>query len=161
MKTPQEFLDIIQSTYPCPVEYGFERAAWLFEFREALSWMLDFVELEYKHQISDILDNGLTSDKYALVGKYRSYTRVNAADVAAYSPELFDSLVHIKATDAEKIIGRRNLYLEARNILGSDISKYEVVNSTELSKVVPSHVFERLTEKEERLMDYVIEEVSL
>lgn len=160
MKTPPEFLDIIQNAYPCPVEYGFERAAWLFEFREALSWMLDFVQLEYKHQVAYILDNGLTSEKYALVSKYRSYTRVNAAEVAAYNQELFDSLVHVKATDAEKIIGRRNLYLEARGILGSDISKYEVVNSTELSKVVPSHVFDRLTEKEERLMDYVIEEVS-
>ena len=29
-----------------------------------------------------------------------------------------------------------------------------------IAKVVPSHVFEKLTEKEERLMDYVIEEVS-
>ena len=103
----------------------------------------------------------LTSEKYALCGKYRSYTRVKVAEVAVYNPELFDSLVHVKASDAEKIIGRRALYLEARDILGSsDIQKYEVMNSTELSKVVPAHVFERLTEKEERLMDYVIEEVS-
>lgn len=85
---------------------------------------------------------------------------MKVADVAAYNPELFESLVLLKATDAEKIIGRRNLYLEARNILGSDIQKYETMNSTELAKVVPSHVFETLTEKEERLMDYVIEEVS-
>ena len=159
MKTPQEFLDIIQDAYPCPVEYGFERAAWLFELREALSWMLDFVGLEYKHQVADILDNGLTSEKYALVGKYRSYTRVKVSEVAVYNPELFDSLVHVKATDAEKIIGRRNLYLEAREILGSDILQYETVSSTELSKAVPRHVFDSLTEKEERLMDYVIEEV--
>ncbi|MBR5449757.1 MAG: hypothetical protein IKV78_00425, partial [Methanocorpusculum sp.] len=131
------------------------------EFREALRWMLDFVEVEYKHQVADILDKGLTSEKYALCGKYRSYTKVKVAEVAVYSPELFESLVHVKASDAEKIIGRRALYLEARDILGSsDIQKYEVMNSTELSKVVPAHVFERLTEKEERLMDYVIEEVS-
>ena len=122
--------------------------------------MLDFVEVEYKHQVADILDKGVTSDKYALCGKYRSYTKVKVAEVAVFNQELFESLVHVKATDAEKIIGRRNLYLEARNILGSDIQKYETMNSTELSKVVPSHVFERLTEKEERLMDYVIEEVS-
>ena len=161
MKTPQEYLDIIQDAYPCPVECGFDRAAWLYECREALRWMLDFVEVEYKHQVADILDRGLTSERYALCGKYRSYTRVKVAEVAAYSPELFDSLVHVKATDAEKIIGRRNLYLEALAILGSsDIQKYEVMNSTELSKFVPAHVFERLTEKEERLMDYVIEEVS-
>ena len=161
MKTPQEYLDIIQDAYPCPVEYGFDRAVWLFEFREALRWMLDFVEVEYKHQVADILDKGLTSEKYALCGKYRSYTKVKLSDVAAYSSELFDSLVHVKASDAEKIIGRRALYLEARDILGSsEIQKYEVVNSTELSKVVPSHVFSRLTEKEERLMDYVIEEIS-
>ena len=160
MKTPQEYLDIIQDAYPCPVECGFDRAAWLYECREALRWMLDFVEVEYKHQVADILDKGLTSEKYALCGKYRSYTKVKVADVAAYNPELFESLVHLKATDAEKIIGRRNLYLEARNILGSDIQKYETMNSTELAKVVPSHVFEKLTEKEERLMDYVIEEVS-
>ena len=160
MKTPQEYLDIIQDAHPCPVNSGFERAVWLFEFREALRWMLDFVEVEYKHQVADILDKGLTSEKYALCGKYRSYTKVKVADVAAYNPELFESLVHLKATDAEKIIGRRALYLEARNILGSDIQKYETMNSTELAKVVPSHVFEKLTEKEERLMDYVIEEVS-
>ena len=160
MKTPQEYLDIIQDAHPCPVEYGFDRAAWLYECREALRWMLDFVEVEYKHQVADILDKGVTSDKYALCGKYRSYTKVKVAEVAVFNQELFESLVHVKATDAEKIIGRRNLYLEARNILGSDIQKYETMNSTELSKVVPSHVFERLTEKEERLMDYVIEEVS-
>ena len=160
MKTPQEYLDIIQDAHPCPVEGGFERAAWLFECREALRWMLDFVEVEYKHQVADILDKGLTSDKYALCGKYRSYTKVKVNEVAVFNPELFESLVHVKATDAEKIIGRRNLYLEARNIIGADIQKYETMNSTELSKVVPSHVFERLTEKEERLMDYVIEEVS-
>ena len=161
MKTPQEYLDIIQDAHPCPVEYGFDRAAWLYECREALRWMLDFVEVEYKHQVADILDKGITSDRYALCGKFRSYTKVKVAEVAVYNPELFDSLVHVKASDAEKIIGRRALYLEAREILGSsEIQKYEVVNSTELSKVVPSHVFERLTEKEERLMDYVIEEVS-
>ena len=86
---------------------------------------------------------------------------MKVAEVAVYNPELFDSLVHVKASDAEKIIGRRALYLEVREIQGSsEIQKYEMVNSTELSKVVPSHVFERLTEKEERLMDYVIEEIS-
>ena len=86
MKTPQEYLDIIQDAYPCPVEYGFDRAAWLFECREALRWMLDFVEVEYKHQVADILEKGLTSDKYALCGKFRSYTKVKVADVAAYNP---------------------------------------------------------------------------
>ncbi len=141
MKSPQDYLDIIQEAHPCPVEYGFERAAWLYETREALRWALDFVELEFKHQIADIQDRGLTSEKYNV--------------------ELFDSLVHIKATDAEKIIGRRSLYLEAKDILGAEeIKRYQTVNATELYKVVPQHVYDRLTEKEERLMDYVVEEVS-
>ena len=72
-----------------------------------------------------------------------------------------EDLVHIKATDAEKIIGRRSLYLEAKDILGAEeIKRYQTVNATELYKVVPQHVYDRLTEKEERLMDYVVEEVS-
>ena len=161
MKTPQEYLDIIQEAHPCPVEYGFERAAWLYETREALRWALNFVELEFKHQVADIQDRGLTSEKYNLCGKFRNYTRVNLEALHQYNVELFDSLVHIKATDAEKIIGRRVLYLEARDVLGDlDIRQYQTVNATELSKVVPSHVYDRLTEKEERLMDYVVEEVS-
>lgn len=161
MKTPQEYLDIIQDAHPCPAESGFERAAWLYECREALRWILDFVELEFKHQVADIQDRGLTSEKYALCGKFRSYTKVNLAALEAYSPSVFNDLVHVRAADAEKIIGRRVLYAEALDVLGSaDIVQYQTVNSTELSKVVPSHVFSRLTEKEERLMDYEIVELS-
>ena len=160
MKTPQEYLDIIQDAHPCPVNTGFERAAWLFETREALRWMLDFVELEYKHQIAEIQDQNLTSEKYNLYARYRNYTKVKVREVEHYSTELFGKLVHIKATDAEKILGRQNLYREAANLLGSDIQMYETVNATELAKAVPQHVYDRLTEKEERLMDYEIEEVT-
>lgn len=161
MKTPQEYLDIIQEAHPCPVEYGFERASWLYETREALRWALDFVELEFKHQIADIQDRGLTSEKYNVFAKVKNYTRVNLEELHIYNPEMFEDLVHIKATDAEKIIGRRSLYLEAKDILGAEeIKRYQTVNATELYKVVPQHVYDRLTEKEERLMDYVIEEVS-
>ena len=161
MKTPQEYLDIIQEAHPCPVEYGFERAAWLYETREALRWALDFVELEFKHQIADIQDRGLTSEKYNVFAKVKNYTRVNLEELHIYNPEMFEDLVHIKATDAEKIIGRRSLYLEAKDILGTEeIKRYQTVNATELYKVVPQHVYDRLTEKEERLMDYVVEEVS-
>ena len=160
MKTPQEYLDIIQNVHPCPVNTGFERAAWLFETREALRWMLDFVELEYKHQIAEIQDQNLTSEKYNLYARYRNYTKVKVREVEHYSTELFEKLVHIKATDAEKILGRQNLYREAANLLGSDIQRYETVNATELAKAVPQHVYDRLTEKEERLMDYEIEEVT-
>ncbi|HJJ60494.1 MAG: hypothetical protein IIX51_07705 [Methanocorpusculum sp.] len=160
MKTPQEYLDIIQDAHPCPVNTGFERAAWLFETREALRWMLDFVELEYKHQIAEIQDQNLTSEKYNLYARYRNYTKVKVREVEHYSTELFGKLVHIKATDAEKILGRQNLYREAANLLGSDIQRYETVNATELAKAVPQHVYDRLTEKEERLMDYEIEEVT-
>ncbi len=160
MKTPQEYLDIIQEKHPCPIESGFERAAWLFETREALRWMLDFVELEYKHQIAEIQDRGLTSDRYQLYAKYRNYTKVKVREVEQFSTELFEKLVHIKATDAEKILGRHTLYQEAANILGSDIRRYETVNATELAKAVPQHIYDRLTEKEERLMDYEIEEVT-
>ena len=160
MKTPQDYLDIIQDAHPCPVNTGFERAAWLFETREALRWMLDFVELEYKHQIAEIQDQNLTSEKYNLYARYRNYTKVKVREVEHYSTELFEKLVHIKATDAEKILGRQNLYREAANLLGSDIQRYETVNATELAKAVPQHVYDRLTEKEERLMDYEIEEVT-
>ena len=160
MKTPQEYLDIIHDAHPCPVNTGFERAAWLFETREALRWMLDFVELEYKHQIAEIQDQNLTSEKYNLYARYRNYTKVKVREVEHYSTELFEKLVHIKATDAEKILGRQNLYREAANLLGSDIQRYETVNATELAKAVPQHVYDRLTEKEERLMDYEIEEVT-
>ena len=160
MKTPQEYLDLIQNAHPCPVDSGFERAAWLFETREALRWMLDFVELEYKHQIAEILDQNLTSEKYNLFARYRNYTKVKVREVEHYSTELFEKLVHIKATDAEKILGRQNLYREAANLLGSDIQRYETMNATELAKAVPQHVYDRLTEKEERLMDYEIEEVT-
>lgn len=160
MKTPQEYLDIIQDAHPCPVNTGFERAAWLFETREALRWMLDFVELEYKHQIAEIQDQNLTSEKYNLYARYRNYTKVKVREVEHYSTELFGKLVHIKATDAEKILGRQNLYREAANLLGSDIQRYETVNATELAKAVPQHVYDRLTEKEERIMDYEIEEVT-
>ena len=161
MKTPQEYLDIIQEAHPCPVEYGFERASWLYETREALRWALDFVELEFKHQIADIQDRGLTSEKYNVFAKVKNYTRVNLEELHIYNPEMFEDLVHIKATDAEKIIGRRSLYLEAKDILGAEeIKRYQTVNATELYKVVPQHVYDRLTEKEERLMDYVVEVVS-
>lgn len=161
MKTPQEYLDIIQDAHPCPVESGFDRAAWLYETREALKWMLDFVELEFKQQVADIQDRGLTSEKYALYGRVKNYTRVNLEALHDYNELMFEDLVHIKATDAEKIIGRRSLYLEAKGILGAeDIRQYQTVNATELYKVVPQHIYDNLTEKEERLMGYVIEEVE-
>lgn len=161
MKTPQEYLDIIQNAHPCPADSGFERAAWLYECREALCWILDFVELEFKHQVADIQDRGLTSEKYSLIGRFRNYTKVNLEALRTHSTELYDSLVHIKASDAEKIIGRKVLYNLASELTGAEeIKRYEIVNATELEKVVAPHIYEALTEKEERLMRYEIEEVE-
>ncbi len=103
-RTPQDYLNAITTAYPCPVLSGFERAYWLYQTREALKWIADFISEEYKLQLIDISAKGMTSEHYTIVPMERQESRVNIDRLREKFPNIFDELVHLRPSDANKIL---------------------------------------------------------
>ncbi len=158
---PQNYLNAITTVFPCPAQSGFERAYWLYQCREAVQWINKFVSQEYKRQLTDIEDRGLTSDLYQIIPKERQESRVRLDKLRDKFPETFAELVHIRASDANKILGRKTLYKLAKEKLGSDaIREYEAVNVGDLEKVLTPAQAVGLIDTYTKVTDWIIQEVE-
>ncbi len=161
MRTPEEYLAAITAVYPCPVLNGFERAYWLYETREAVRWIAGFIHEEYKRQLNDIEACGITSDCYEIIPLERQESRVRIDKLREKFPDVFADLVHLRASDAQRILGRHILYALARDKIGDDaIRDFEAVNVTDLEKVLKPHQTAGLIETYTKVTDWAVQEVE-
>lgn len=134
---PQDYLSAVTEKYPCPAESGYERAYWLFQFQNALIWISGFIEEEYRRQIAEIQETGMTADRFELIPTVRQESRVILAKMREKYPVQYAELVHIKASDAAKILGKKNLYVLAKEKAGDEtIARIEQVNVGDVERTM-------------------------
>lgn len=156
---PQQYLDAVTEKYPCPVESGYSRAYWLYEARNAFRWIADFTNMEYKYQVAAILADEISSEQFELVPVERQESRVRVDVLREKYPEMFAELVFIKATDAQRILGKRTLYDLAADALGADaLREFEQVNVGDVVRTMPKSAASELIETRMKIMDWVVQE---
>lgn len=156
---PQDYLDALCSRNPCPAESGYDRAYWLYQFREAIRWISDFISQEYDRQVLYLMENDVDSEFYELVPvkRYESFVRIN--HMREKYPEEFAELVFIKATDAVRILGKKRLYNLAEEKIGKDaIKKFEQVNVGDVEKTMSKGTASELIESRLKIVDWVVRE---
>ena len=157
--TPQEFLDAITASYPCPVLSSYERAYWLYQCREAVRWIAGFINEEYRKEVSAVLERADTSDLYEIIPLERQESRINISLMRQKYPEQFAELVSIKAPDAAKILGKKMLYTLAKEKIGPDaIQQYEYVTVGDVERTMLSADASVLIETRRKVTDWVVQE---
>ena len=120
---------------PSPDEY-----AAAYRYQEFL-YCLKELRLLFKERHKELLDairaGGLTSDEFLLEVPMDNV--VNTALLKDELPDVYDSLVFVKAPVAERFIGRRALYLLSLERAGRDrVVPEEEVNLGDLKKALPA-----------------------
>ena len=119
---PDDVLATIKAAFPCPaVEADAYAAAY---WHQEMMYLLSAAgeQLGMRHQeILDIIEaEHLTSDGFTLCTPAIPVRIVNAAAFRTALPAVYDSIVRIRATDAERLIGRRKLYDLSCDTAGAD-----------------------------------------
>ena len=94
---------------------------------------LGFLE-QYHADIQTIRDENCQSPAYRIIWPEKTYYEVDIQKLRTDHPDLHQKLVHLRATDAEKILGRDYLYQTAKDRLGTTIQDYEKITITDLKK---------------------------
>lgn len=158
---PQDYLNAITSAYPCPALSGFERAHWLFECREAVRWIAGFINEEYQKQIAAIQESKITSDTYEIIPLQRPESRVRLDLMREKYPDEFRELVYIKASDASKILGKKTLYLLAKEKAGEDVLlPLEQINVGDVEKTMLKEQAAELIETRMKTTDWAVQEIE-
>ncbi|HJK77385.1 MAG TPA: hypothetical protein O0Y06_00380 [Methanocorpusculum sp.] len=99
---------------------------------------LGFIE-QYHTDIRTIRDENCQSTAYQIIWPEKTYYEVDIQKLRTDHPDLHQKLVHLRATDAEKILGRDYLYTAAKERLGTTIQTYEKITITDLKKHLTAH----------------------
>lgn len=90
---------------------------------------------EQYHQLLEIIrTENLESRRYCIETTYRTIDTVNLPLLRSTLPDLFTRLVYIRASDAEKYLGRQTLYKLAKKAAGSRINSVERISLTDLRR---------------------------
>lgn len=123
--------------HPCPKD-EFEACEWLSEMKFLCEEFSLHCSSEFNRLLEVIKDEDLSSDTFCIVTPEKAERRVDVSKLKAELFSVFDSIVHLKSSDAERFIGRRKLYELARDSIGEvRISPYERVNVQDLEAVLP------------------------
>ncbi len=134
--TPASLLnDCILPANPRPKD-PFAEALWCTELETALTELSSLFNHRFHRLISRIRDEGLTSDDYTLTCPTTPVRRVNIDLLRSEQPDIFSRVVHLKATDAERILSRQTLYRLCRETADSRIRAMEQVNLGDLKTVL-------------------------
>ncbi|MCZ0860922.1 hypothetical protein O0S10_06740 [Methanocorpusculum sp. MG] len=154
---PEPFLTItLPRIHPRPSD-PYEAAlhsrdlAYIFE-----EFHLNFIE-QYHKDLELITGENCESDEYQLIRRTRTTCKVNIPKLRTDHPDLHQQLVYLRATDAEKFLGRRYLYTAARDHAGDRITRYEQINIDDLRKhLTPAELPHYLTTTERPLTPEII-----
>ena len=131
-----------------PVPDGEFAAAFRYqEFLYCMKELTKVFEARHKELIEIIRAEDLTSDEFVL--------EIPADDVVDKDllmdelPDIYDSLVFIKSSDAKRFIGRKALYDLAVDTAGRErVAKVEQVNLLDLRKALPAGEAARYVKKD-------------
>ena len=117
---------------------------------------LSFLE-QYHADIQIIRSENAESREYRIHWPTRTTYTVDIAKLRADHPDLHQKLVHLRATDAEKFLGRDYLYQTAKQIAGDRITAYEKITIADLRKhLTPAELPHYLLTRDQPLTPEII-----
>ena len=144
--TPASLEILLLEWRPLPAD-AFAAAYWYQEFLYCMKELTKVFEARHKELIEIIRTEDLTSDEFLL--------EIPADDVVDKDllmdelPDIYDSLVFIKSSDAKRFIGRKELYDLAVEAVGrARVAEVERVNLQELRKALTAVEAARYTKAE-------------
>lgn len=151
--TPPDLLAEIGETHPCPSadSDAYAAAYWHQEITYLLTEAAGILDRRHRELLELIRSEDLRSPEFRLETPFTSVRHVNVPALRQELPAVFDAVVYLKATDAERFLSRRRLYESAVAAAGIDrVRPLEQVNLGDLAKVLPADEFSRyviLTQK--------------
>lgn len=130
------FLQKIEPHYPRPAD-PFETALWAKSLAAAFTELARIFETQHTAEIDKISIGHLTSDRYTLETPFTLHRIANVEKIRQNLPDIFEKVVFIRSCDAEKILGRRELYRLAKEAAPKRIRPLEQVNLTDLQNNLP------------------------
>ena len=131
--TPTAVLTAVQQICPTP-EHPYETALWHTAFAETCETLAADSRSKAAALINIIETQGLTHTDYLLIHPVKAVSRVSIEKLRTVYPQIAHKLTHIRATDAEKLIGRLELCELAQEIAGTRAEQYLRINVTDLEK---------------------------
>ncbi len=109
LDTDRFVLEALLPLHPIPLD-PYERALWYRNIAGICEQLgPHFADLSQK-EIQSILDNRIQSDEYTLVTPVQYIDAVDVGTLRDQLPHICEQLIHLRAVDAEKILGRPRLY---------------------------------------------------
>lgn len=121
--------------YPEPND-PYERGLWCTELGYVFKELSLEFDARYRDAISMIFSENLCSDLYTIETPLTFIRTANTAKLREKLPEVFASIAYIKATDAEKILGRKMIHMLCKEKAPERIADLEQVNLGDMEKVL-------------------------
>lgn len=134
--TPANLLNTaILPHWPKPDD-TYEEALWCEDLEHALTALIPIMNSQYHTAVSTILKQNLQNPKYELIQPQTPYRKINIDLLRTDAHDIYRKIVHLKAADAEKIIGRTNLYQIAHQTDPKRTETLACVNIGDLAKIL-------------------------
>jgi hypothetical protein len=144
--TPASLEILLLGHRPLPAD-EFAAAYWYQEFLYCMKELTKVFEARHKELIEIIRAEDLASDEFVL--EIPTDDVVDKDLLMDELPDIYDSLVFIKSSDAKRFIGRKELYDLAVEAAGrARVAKVEQVNLLDLRKALPAGEAARYVKKD-------------
>ena len=127
--------DLILPKWPLPA-YPFARAFWADRLEHAAGELARLFNEQYHTAVSGITAGGLTSPDYELRFPVIPVRRVDTDRLRCELPAAYDRTAHLRATDAEHILGRDELYDLCRNTDPARTASLTIVTIGDLAEIL-------------------------
>ena len=133
--TPATLLnDLILPRWPRPRD-TYEQALWCENLQNALASLIPLINSQYHTAVTAIITNNLQNPHYELLRPQIPCRRINLPLLRTNLPDIYQKIIHIRATDAEKIIGRTELYQISRKTDPARTDTLACANIGDLQKI--------------------------
>ena len=144
--TPETLITELSETHPCPSADtdAYAAAYWHQEMQYLFTEAAAHLTNRHRELLDLIRTENLRSAEYQLETPVIPVRHVDLPRLRQDLPAVFDAIVYLKATDAERLLSRRRLYESAVAAAGIDrVRPLEHVNLGDLAKALPADEFSR------------------
>lgn len=135
LDTDRFVLEALLPLHPIPLD-PYERALWYHNIADICAQLgPHFAGLAQK-EIQSIQDKQITSDEYTLQTPVQYIDSVDVSQLRDRLPQICEQLIHLRAVDAEKILGRDQLYRLAHTADPDRTGRLARVNLGDLKKAL-------------------------
>ena len=145
LDTDRFVLEALLPLHPIPLD-PYERALWYRNIADICEQLGPHFSGLSLNEIQSIQDNRIQSDEYTLLTPVQYIDAVDIGKLRDQLPRICEQLIHLRAVDAEKILGRPQLYQLANAADPYRTGRLARVNLGDLRKaLLPAEVPQFLT----------------